>query len=58
MGLKEKNNPLGQHVVSDHVGATNPAFQHGQSAELVEQVRKKAAELQREGQNELKKSDK
>jgi hypothetical protein len=42
MGLKEKNNPLGQRIPSDHVGAVNPAFLHGQSAELVNQVRRKA----------------
>ena len=42
MGLKDKNNPLGQRVPSDHVGATNPAFEHNQSAELVEGVKEKA----------------
>ena len=42
MGLKDKNNPLGQRVPSDHVGATNPAFKHDQSAELVEGVRRRA----------------
>ena len=42
MGLKNKNNPLGQRVPSDHVGATNPAFQHDQSADLVDGVKEKA----------------
>lgn len=43
MGLKSKNNPLGQRVPSDKVGGVdNPAFVHNQSAELVEGVREKA----------------
>src|SRR5690348_9445573 len=44
MGLKDRLNPLGQRKPSDKVGATNPRFKHGQSAELVEEVRRKASE--------------
>ena|SRR5688572_7555817 len=46
MGLKDRNNPLGQRVPSDKVGATNPSFKHGQSAKLIEEVKKKAKRVQ------------
>jgi hypothetical protein len=49
MGLKERNNPLGQRRPSDKVGATNPKFKHNQSAELVEEVRRKADQIQGQG---------
>src|SRR5687767_10376544 len=49
MGLKNKNNPLGQRVPSDKVGTTNAHFKHGQSADLVEEVKKKADKLQGQG---------
>ena len=42
MGLRSKNNPLGQRVPSNHVAADNAPLKHNQSAELVEEVRKKA----------------
>lgn len=43
MGLKERNNPLGQRMPSDKVGGPTP-LKHGQSAELVEEVKRKARE--------------
>jgi hypothetical protein len=49
MGLKDKNNPLGQRTPSDKVGATNPRFKHGQSAKLVDEVRRKADHEQGKG---------
>jgi len=49
MGLKDRNNPLGQRTPSDKVGGTNQNMQHGQSAELVDEVRKKAARSQGKG---------
>jgi hypothetical protein len=49
MGLKDRNNPLGQRKPSDKVGATNPEFKHGQSADLVEEVRRKANQIQGQG---------
>ena len=42
MGLKDRNNPLGQRTPSDQVGAFNRHMKHDQSAELVEEVRRKA----------------
>ena len=42
MGLKSKNNPLGQRVPSDHVGGTGQSFEHNQSAELVEGIQERA----------------
>ena len=46
MSLKNRLNPLGQRTPSDKVGGTNPALKHGQSAELVEQVKRNAKKLQ------------
>jgi len=49
MGLKKRNNPLGQHDPSDQVGGPqSPGFQHDQSADLVEGVRRRA----KRGQND------
>ncbi len=43
MGLKKKNNPLGQDKVSDKVGpGLNESLDHGNSAEFVEQVKQNA----------------
>jgi hypothetical protein len=48
MGLKDRNNPLGQRTPSDKVGGgIGKKLKHGQSADLVEQVRQKADELQK-----------
>lgn len=45
MGLKKHNNPLGQNIVSDKVGPDeSPGMEHNQSAELVEQVKRRADE--------------
>jgi hypothetical protein len=57
MGLKDKLNPLGQRTPSGKVGATNPRFKHGQSAELVEEVRRKADKEQGKGTKPNKSSD-
>ena len=49
MGLKDKNNPLGQTVPSDKVGGADaPGLEHNQSAEWVEKVKEKA----KKGQND------
>jgi hypothetical protein len=42
MGLKERNNPLGQRVPSDQVGPKKSKLKPNQSADLVEEVRRKA----------------
>ncbi len=42
MGLKDKNNPLGQRVPSDKVGSKNSNLEHNQSAEMVEQIKERA----------------
>lgn len=43
MGLKKKNNPLGQTIVSDKVGSgLNPSLDPGGSEDLVEQVKRNA----------------
>jgi hypothetical protein len=46
--LADRNNPLGQRVVSDQVGGPiPPTLKHGQSADLVDEVREKADEIQK-----------
>lgn len=54
MGLKDRNNPLGQNVPSDKVGATNRYFKHEQSAQLVESIRKRADRLSKKRKNAKK----
>jgi hypothetical protein len=49
MGLKDRNNPLGQRTPSDKVGGTSRHFKHEESAELVEEVRRKADKIQGTG---------
>jgi len=45
MGLKKHNNPLGQHRVYDKVGPDEaPGMEHNQSAEFVEEVKRRADE--------------
>lgn len=41
----EKNNPLGQRVPSAKVGGPAPNLKHNESAELVEEVKRKADDL-------------
>ncbi len=53
MGLKERNNPLGQRIPSDKVGGKARRLKHGQSAEWVEEIKRKARSLQ--GQRSSKK---
>ena len=48
MGLKDRNNPLGQRTLSDQVGATNRYFKHDQSADLVEEIKRKARKTSEE----------
>jgi hypothetical protein len=56
MGLKDRNNPLGQRHLSDKVGGTNRYFKHGQSAELVEEVKRKARKESEAGKPRKSKS--
>jgi len=45
MGLKKKNNPLGQRVPSDKVGPGEaPGLEHNQSADFVERIKRRADE--------------
>jgi hypothetical protein len=57
MGLKDRNNPLGQRTPSGKVGATSKDFKHEQSAELVDQVRKKADDLQKKKDSPSKENE-
>jgi hypothetical protein len=59
MGLKNRLNPLGQRTPSGKVGGHphNPGFKHGQSAELVDQIRRRAAEQQGKGVEKKPESD-
>jgi len=50
-GLAARNNPLGQEVPSSQVGpeGKESVLKHDQSAELVEEVRERAHEIEGEG---------
>jgi hypothetical protein len=56
MGLKDRNNPLGQRTPSDKVGGPAPGLKHGQSSELVEEIRRKADRLQKKDKDPKKES--